>query len=135
MLFLFLNSHVHCFVLFLNYRLDHEAFTSNESEAFVYFASGILSDFLPFIVQCLEAIFPDAAFEHLVLTSSYAVFHHLPQALLLSKAKVELNMHIDAQLVGEPLKDIISSLKADKIEMADVEKQPPEIVSGCIIRP
>lgn len=84
-------------LVFLFHRIEHESFSSNESGAFVHFASVVLSDFLPFIVQCLEAIFPDVAIEHLALTSSYAVFYQLP--------------HFDILSTGESLKDIIPCSK------------------------
>eukprot|EP00731_Ephydatia_muelleri_P012108 Em0006g1002a len=89
------------------FRLEHNSFTSDESDAFLHFTSVVLSDFLPFIVQCLEAIFPDVSVEHLAFASSHAVFHQLPQVFPQNRAKVQLEMHQDLLLIAETLKDIV----------------------------
>lgn len=117
-------------------RVEHEAFTDRDTQAFKQLVRVVIRDFLPFIKRVFANLYSDAKVEQLALSTPCALWHQgsaAPPSLSVatpsaSKVAVDLNMRLDMGEIGEPLRNVAPDV-FEELEMAQRRHQEEQLLT------
>ena len=109
-----LQDRHHCGVtlhFFAFLRVEHEAFSERDGEAYKQLVRVVVRDFLPFVKQMFDSLYSEERVEQLALSTPYALQHATPPLQvgargIGAKPTVELRMKLEVEELYEPLRSV-----------------------------
>lgn len=122
-------------------RVEHEAFTHKDTEAYKQFVCVMICDFLPFIKRTISTLYSEVLVEQLALSTPYPLRcpAHTPTIGARSKATLDLNMELKLEEISQPLRgvapDVFKEVELAGNRLQGVGQDQLEVVpsgTGCV---
>lgn len=119
------------------HRVEHEAFTDRDAQAFRQLVRVMIRDFLPFVKRAFTNLYSEAQVEQLALSTPCALWHQgsaaPPRTLGVatpsaSKVAVNLNMCLEVGEIGGPLREVVPDV-FEELEVAQRRLQEERLLA------
>ena len=115
------------------YRVEHEAFTNKDMEAYQQFVRVMFHDFLPFVKRTVSTLYSEVLVEQVALSTPYPLRKcHAHTTVSTStigtrgKTSLDLNMELNLEEISQPLRGVAPEVFKE-IELAASRLQVPEL--------
>ena len=122
-------------------RVEHEAFTNKDVEAYQQFVRVMFHDFLPFVKRTFSTLFSEVMVEQVALSTPYPLrkchAHTTVSASTIGtrgKTSLDLNMKLNLEEISQPLRGVAPDVFKE-IELAANRLQVPELEAEPEVEP
>lgn len=113
-------------LIVISFRIERRSFSGKEPEQFTHYCRVVVQDFLPYLVNCFNALFPPQTVNELASCSPYVLqlnsttlSNQQPALHTTGRRGIQFKLEFDLQKLIKPLKVMLPDLFANDLYIAD----------------